>query len=298
MPTAAVIVVPKSGIDVTQEIAGLEPVQRLVLTFQLAGIDRVVVALDSDMREIQKFCVRLGAYFTRRAETDAQGEPGIIAAALRYLDGKCGRAFIVSANYSLIEPETVRALARSDAPIVFPAYKGKRGGLVLLGSDMFGDAALHGLNALAASKLAAEVETADAGITANTAAADAIDKIAGKLALNNVLRFKIKVSLAYEKSFIGPGVVQLAHLIGETNSLTRSCDIMGMSLSRGIHIVRALEKSLGFRVYDVSPNKSKGEGCFLTKEFSAYLGRYEAFAAECAALTAEAFARHFGGEAR
>ena len=69
-----------------------------------------------------------------------------------------------------------------------------------------------------------------------------------KMAVSKRIHPKIRVCLAADDIFFGPGAAELIELVEITGSLHEACSRMGLSYSKGRYIVKRLEEQLGMPV--------------------------------------------------
>lgn len=111
------------------------------------------------------------------------------------------------------------------------------------------------------------------------------------------LRPEIKLSLAREQSFYGPGVHQLMSIIEKTESIRLACSQMGISYSKGWKLINRIEAAYGFKVLNRQPGGRDGGKSVVTEKGKELMEKYEAFAAESTTKIDELFSKYFGDEA-
>lgn len=89
------------------------------------------------------------------------------------------------------------------------------------------------------------------------------------------LRPVVKVRLAKEDIFFGPGTARLLALVEKTGSIQEACTQMEISYSKGSRIIKNTEKELGFKLLERWTGGSGGGGSRLTSEGRRLLGGYE-----------------------
>ena len=99
-----------------------------------------------------------------------------------------------------------------------------------------------------------------------------------KMAVSKRIHPKIRVCLAADDIFFGPGAAELIELIETTGSLHEACSRMGLSYSKGRYIVKRLEEQLGMPVVRRWAGGVGGGGAVLTDEGRQLLGAYREFA--------------------
>lgn len=89
------------------------------------------------------------------------------------------------------------------------------------------------------------------------------------------LRPVVKLRLAKEDIFFGPGAARLLELVDETGSIQVACTRMELSYSKGSRIIKNTEKALGFKLLERWTGGSGGGGSRLTEEGRKLLRCYE-----------------------
>lgn len=87
----------------------------------------------------------------------------------------------------------------------------------------------------------------------------------------------IKVRLANDNLFFGPGVVELLNLTKELESLNAAAKHMNLSYSKANKMIKQAEESLGFKLLDRKIGGSNGGGSSLTLECIEFLKKYISF---------------------
>ena len=110
--------------------------RRLVSTLKEAGTDPVVVVTGHRGGELEEHLEDLGVLFVRNekfAETQMFDSARL---GFEVIMGKCRRVFFTPADIPLFTADTLRALLKTDAPLVYPAYKGETGHPVLVSAEI------------------------------------------------------------------------------------------------------------------------------------------------------------------
>lgn len=87
----------------------------------------------------------------------------------------------------------------------------------------------------------------------------------------------VRVRLAREDVFFGPGKARLLKYIEQTGSMQEACLEMGLSYSKGSRMIKKAEKELGFKLLERRIGGSGGGGSVLTKEGRELVEKYEEF---------------------
>ena len=107
----------------------------------------------------------------------------------------------------------------------------------------------------------------------------------------------VKLAIAADEKFIGPGCRDLLRLIHVHGSVRLASEAMGLSYSKAWRILNTLEGQLGYPVVARLQGGRSGGESKLTGEGALLLRRFEAYEAECMRAVDEIFCRHFAREA-
>ena len=107
----------------------------------------------------------------------------------------------------------------------------------------------------------------------------------------------IKLQVAKNVKFIGPGCRDLLRLIREHGSVRLACEAMELSYSKAWRILNTLEAEAGIKVLTRRQGGKSGGETTLTPEGDQLLTRFEAYEAECHQAMQHIFQRHFAKEA-
>lgn len=299
MTAALIIAAGKNGkgrlFDPAKEVGALSAVKRCILTFQQAGVERVVVCGDSEER-VQKLVPHMNVTFLR---CPSGGEMlHNVKAGLNFLQGKCTAVLITHTDVPLFSAETVRSLLEADGSVCVPVYRGRAGHPIRLAAERIpqilsysGEGGLAGaIRACGAKRVTLEVE--DEGILANAQDADAFGSLLSdreEERLRPVFRFQ----LMREQPFYGPGAHQLLQLTQETGSLLEACRCMGISYSKGRKIIFNLEQNMGCPILERTRGGREGGTSTVTETGQQLIRSYTAFCKEAREYLAELFPKYF-----
>ncbi len=104
---------------------------------------------------------------------------------------------------------------------------------------------------------------------------------------------KVKVTIHKGESFFGPGIAELMTLLGSSGSLKEACREMGLSYTKGRHIISRAEEALGYELIARQHGGSGGGASCLTEQGQKLLAAYYDFENEIKEYAEEAFARRF-----
>lgn len=298
MTAALIIAAGKNGkgqpFDPAREVGDLSNIKRCILTFQKAGVERVVVCGDSEER-IEKLVPHMNVTFVRcpsGAEMLHNVKEG-----LNFLQGKCEAVLVTHTDVPLFSAETVRRLLEAEGPVCVPVYRGRAGHPICLAADQIpqilsycGDGGLAGaIRASGAERVTLEVE--DKGILANTRDEDTCENLLSDR--EEGLRPAFRFLLMREQPFYGPGAHQLLQLTQETGSLLEACRCMGLSYSKGRKIISNLERNMGCPILERTRGGKEGGTSTVTETGQELIRGYTAFCKEAREYLTELFPKYF-----
>lgn len=281
-----------------REIGEVSALKRSVLTFQRAGVERIVVVCGDGEERAEKLVPHMNVVFLRSPSAGEMLDG--VKAGLAFLRGKCTAVLISHTDAPLFTPETVRALLAAEGPVCVPVCRGRPGHPIRLEADQIpsileyeGEGGLAGA-IRAAGTARTLVEVADEGVLANLRRGEPCEHLAARHAQAE-LRPAFRFQLMRDQPFYGPGAHQLLQLTEETGSLLDACRHMGISYSKGRKIIANLERQLGGPVLESTRGGKAGGASTVTEAGRTLMGNYTAFCREAEACLEELFHKHFGG---
>lgn len=106
------------------------------------------------------------------------------------------------------------------------------------------------------------------------------------------LHCAIKVRLAKEKIFFGPGVALLLKLTEEYESLNAAAKSMDLSYTKATRMIKDAEEALGFELLVRKIGGSGGGGSVLTPECTDFLNKYLLFENEIKGISSELLTKY------
>jgi len=280
------------GLPPQKELGAIPALQRTVMLFQRAGIERVVVVCEEDGEKTEKLASHRNVVFLHH-RVDAELLDSV-KTGLAYLQDKCTATMITLADLPFFSIDTLRALMSADGPVSVPSYEGKDGQPILIHAESFpailsyaGEGGLVG--AIEASGLRRNfIEVDDEGILIHTKDdEDYAAYIAEHSLRQSYPDFRFRI--VREKAFYGPGAHQLMQLTEETNSLREACRRMGISYGKGRAILSLMEQQLGYPVVESRQGGSAGGYSAVTDKGKELMDRYSAYCTEARAYLQDLF---------
>ena len=280
MYIGAVIVTAGCGSAPMLPAGGITVTQRMVATFQKAGVDLIAVVTGSEDKRLEKQLAQPGLVFLHSENPEDPFGAG--KQALSYLRGKCDRIFLVPAQWPLISPETVSKMLETAGDVVVPAYHGQKGQPVFLsgpGLDWFES---HCMESAMVSQMRREglrvsiVEVEDPGVVL-PAEESSVMKAALEEHDRKLTRPVIEFSVTRGKHLLDRKLMVLLYLIRDTQSVRDACSRMQISYSTAWNMLNSAEDELGYPLLLRNKGGPSGAGSFLTQKGEELVSAYEQF---------------------
>ncbi len=107
------------------------------------------------------------------------------------------------------------------------------------------------------------------------------------------LHLTLRIRLAKEDIFFGPGVVTLLTLTKDFESLNGAAKEMNLSYTKAYRMIKVAEKALGFKLLDRKIGGIGGGGSSLTPECIEFLEQYISFEKEINSISNDLFNKYF-----
>lgn len=263
-------------------VGSISIVERIIITFQQAGVFPIVVITGVDEDELRYRLSGYGVIFLPNEQAEAPPLFDSVKIGLRYLQGKCDRVVFTPVNVPMFTPDTLTQLLLAEGEVVSPSCGGRAGHPVLLSGGIIprllsygGENGLRG--AFAALGLQRTfVSVNDRGILINV---HNEQELRSRLAEHNhaILHPTVHLSIEREAAFFNGRLKLLLFLISDTQNVRRACAAMGLSYSKAWSMINALEQELGYRVVARMQGGSHGGGTHLTEQGAAFLLAYQRY---------------------
>lgn len=281
-------------------IGSISIAQRVVATFQQAGIEKIVMVTGFQATALERHLAGNGIVFLRNEDYQTTQMFESVCIGLRYLQDKCDQVLFTPVDIPLFTSATVRALMESGADLASPVCDGQAGHPTLISASLFpailADSGQEGLRG-ALSRCGApltQIPVADKGILHD---ADTPEDYKALLAYHNeqLVRPVVTVSLAKEKVFLDQRMAMLLRLVDETHSVRTACQRMQMSYSSSWNAIRQLETQLSHSLIQRSQGGRGGGSSSLTPAGLDLLSRYEAYSAALREEASRLYGTYFDG---
>ena len=281
-------------------IGSISIAQRVVATFQQAGIDRIVMVTGFNAVTLERHLTNQGIVFLRNEDYEHTHMFDSVRIGIEYLKDKCDRFLFTPVDIPLFTCETVLKIMESRADLTIPVCDGRDGHPIMISSELAdvlladsGEGGLKGALSRCARDIR-EIEVGDAGILHD---ADTPDDYRALLKFHNeqLVRPVVSLSFAKEKAFFDSRVAMLLKLIDETGSVRTACTHMQLSYSSGWNIIRKLESQLSIQLISRTQGGAGGGKSHLTEDGKRFLERYSSMEDELRADAAVLFGKYFDG---
>lgn len=264
------------------EAGGLTVEQRLVLLLQRAGVKKIYVISHTEKHELEKTLAKFGVTFLENPEPNPEMIHNI-QYGLKEMPENCSRVLITPNDVAFCQSESIQKLLESKADAAVASCRGRGGHPLLLSRKLWpwvlrfkGSGGLRA--ALREAGLQPEkVETDDPGVLWSQEADDEVPERLLETSELSHLRPVVRVMLAKEEIFFGPGPQQLLEIVAESSHFREACQKMGISYSKGWKIVEKAETALGCTLVERSKGGSERGSSKLSPEGRRLLERYALF---------------------
>ena len=286
----------RNSFEPQKEVGSISAIQRIIMLFQRAGIDRIVVVCDEDESKAEKLASPMNVVYLHSGG-DAEMFDNV-KIGLAYLRNKCTAVMITHSDVPLFSVETLRTLIAAEGPVCIPSHNGVAGHPLLLSAEQFqavlayaGEGGLAGaVHSLGEKRRFIEVE--DEGVLTNVN----YEKNYAHLITKNSLRESysdFRIHIVKEKPFYGPGAHLLLQLTEETRSLRNACRQMGISYSKGRAIISLMEQQAGYPIMETQQGGKTGGYSIVTEKGKKLMHQYAEFYAEAKPYLQKLFDKHF-----
>ncbi|WP_411678536.1 NTP transferase domain-containing protein [Caproicibacter sp.] len=280
------------------KIGSISIVRRIISTLQQAGADPVVLVTGNQADALERHVAHMGVVCLRNENYRKSQMFDSAKIGLSYLQNQCGKILFTPVDVPLFTCRTVRDLLRTDAAVASPVCNGVEGHPLLIASEAVpkllsyrGERGLAG--AVEHSGLEKKlVEVGDEGVLFDMDTREDYERL---LQRHNrqMFRPQLRLCLAREDVFFGPGTALLLRLIQTTGSVRSACAQMDLSYSKAWKMIRAMEEQLRCPVVERHQGGEGGGKARLTGQGEQLLALYDSFEEESKAEVQKIFHRHF-----
>ena len=263
-----------------KQVGGISAVERQILVFKQAGIDRVVLvnrdnAVDRHVSRLNVVCLRNDDPNTQMFDS--------VKIGIRYLSGKCRRVLVTPVDVPFFDEQSVRSILDSKFRLAALAFHEQAGHPLLVSAKLFNHIlSYHGEGGLSgAVKSSGEetryIEAPDAGVLTDIQRTEEYGHLLETHSMQR-LRPEIVVYLSRGKRFFGPDEYFFLLLIDETESVRIASAQMGISYSKAWRTLDAISAGLGAEVVvcrrggaDNGSSQLTEQGAKLVRDYREYM---------------------------
>lgn len=276
------------------QIGSVSAVHRLIDTFEQVGVSPIVLVADRHSHDLEKHLSRLGTVTLYNEDDEHCEMIDFVKIGLTYIEDKCDQVFITPVDVPLFTAETVQILMRANAQIASPVFNGRVGHPLLISGKLIpaflqykGENGLRGMIRNGGfSRTLIEVE--DEGVLWDVDSDEDCRELLKRYNRQN-LHPTVKICLAKEQTFFGPGSAQLLTFIRETGSVRLACRQMAVSYSKGWKIIKMMEDQLGFEVVQRQQGGKNGGNACLTPRGQRILDKFRTYEDTCRVIIQKVF---------
>lgn len=264
------------------QIGSISGIERIVITFQQAGIFPIVVVTGTDEEEVKYRLAPYGVIFLRNEDWKTSELWTSAKTGLKFLKGKCERVVFTPVNVPMFTPDTLRRLLHCSASIVTPVWKGKGGHPIVISDHVIdlilsynGKRGLRGaIRSLNSYRQRLNVNDEGVCISIHNA-----EQLQQRLGEHNraILNSNIKISIEKETAFFDSRLKLLLYMIEYLGSVYRACTHMALSQGKAWDMLNKLEQELGYPVVKRQHGGKRGGGTSLTSRGKRLLVTYQRF---------------------
>ncbi len=287
MPAGAVIVAAglssrMGNFKPMLNIGSISIAQRVVTTFQQAGVDNIVVVTGHNAFQLERHLSGNGIVFLRNERYASTQMFESAKIGLRYLKDKCDTLLFTPIDIPLFTCKTVELLLQSGAKLACPVCDGHTGHPILIAAELVdeilaysGEEGMRGACAQCSEEMR-QIQVTDRGILYD---ADTPEDYSSLLKYHNsqLCHPEISVSLHKEKPFLDDRVALLLTLVEETQSVREACERMQISYSTGWNIIHTLETQANRPVVQRTQGGPGGSASELTESGRELLSQFQSY---------------------
>ena len=268
--------------------------EQMIVNYQRAGVTDIVLVTRDDLADrIEQSLHRRGITFLN-IESDSF-ELAVLK-GLSYLSDACERIFIGDMRFPFFKPETLVAMQKRQAELLGAVYGGMFGDLICTSQ-----ACARNICRILEQQIAerpeeqgqvrkigvavfwkqfgyrvAHIEVENEGILVKVTSAQEYQKRRQAFTEKQIRGF-VKVSLAVNRSFFGPGVVTLLTQIDRLGSVREASVKTGMSYSKAWKLIHTAEEETGWKIVERMSGGKNGGEAYITERGHMLLNKYELY---------------------
>lgn len=255
-------------------------IEQVIVRFQHMGTAPIIVVTGYDNDELERHLAKMSVISLHRPGWQAGNLYEDALFGLTYAERTCAaceKIWLAVPQIPFVKNDTLAALLNADSAAALPVYEDREGlPLIFQRRAIAALAEAPGGKTLAdlvhAADSLARIPVDDTGVLP----AAGVNPKGSRLPM----RPRLKLTLARDGFFFGPGPATLLRLIDETRSVRTACTRMKLSYSKGWQLLNSMEEELGIQVIERRPGGLEGGGSSLTEAGRDLLNRYEQLVSE------------------
>ena len=252
--------------------------EQMIVSYQRAGVaDIALVTRDGMADKIEQTLHRRGVTFL---DIESDSFELAVLKGLSYLSDTCERIFVGDIRFPFFQPDILVMMQKRRAELLGAVYGGMFGDLICTSQacarnickkleQQIEESAEMAEGTVRSTGVAAfwkqfgyriaHIEVENEGILVKVTSAQEYEE-RRQIFAEKQIRGHVKVSLAVNRSFFGPGVVTLLTQIDRLGSVREACAKTGMSYSKGWKLIHTAEEETGWKIVErMSGGKNGGE---------------------------------------
>lgn len=269
------------------KIGELTMAERVVTTITQAGVNDVVVVTGYRADEVEAELNKFGVAFVRNDayETTQMFESAKLG--LSYLKDTCDKVIFTPIDIPFFSVETVKCLLEETGDILIPTYEGRQGHPICFNASLIPDileyeggrglkGAIDSLRAKSSFRL---ISVNDPGMIMDADTKEDFKNLK-EYHDTGLMRPLLRLRIAKNRPFFGPGTVTLLRQVERCGSLLDAASAMGISYSKARRMVKDAENELGYPIVTSKVGGENGGISKVTDEGRELLEKYERFESE------------------
>lgn len=270
----------EEGISPFMKLGSISLIRRVVLIFQQAQVDSIVVVTGYQSFELEHHLASYGVIFIHNEDYENSDKFTSLKLGLDFLKDSCDKVFFSSLGIPMVMPQTLRKMAMTDNMITIPSFQNKSGHPLLLDSKLIpalleykGTDGMQG--AIQSTGYEREfLHVEDEGILLSV---ENIALLEDSLAEHNehLLHPFVNIRIEKEQTFFDARAKLLLFLIQEFHSVQSACKQMALSKGKAWDMITKMEEEIGVTIVQRQQGGSRGRKTSLTPEGKMFLDFFQ-----------------------
>ena len=253
--------------------------EQMIVSYQRAGVaDIALVTRDGMADKIEQTLHRRGVTFL---DIESDSFELAVLKGLSYLSDTCERIFVGDIRFPFFQPDILLMMQKRQAELLGAVYGGMFGDLICTSQacarnickkleQQIEESAEMAEGTVRSTGVAAfwkqfgyriaHIEVENEGILVKVTSAREYEE-RRQIFAEKQIRGHVKVSLAVNRSFFGPGAVTLLTQIDRLGSVREACTKTGMSYSKGWKLIHTAEEETGWKIVERMSGRRVCEKC-------------------------------------